>query len=210
MEHRIIVAGIGPGHPDYLLPEARRAIEEASCLVGGRRALSQYARQGGNQRRCPITRDIPGVLDFIGTALRDSDVIVMVSGDPGYYSLLDALRRRFPASSLHVIPGISSFQLAFARLSLPWHEAQLLSYHGRVPSTEALSYKKGKILGMLTDHVHTSQSIAKDLLASGWPPQAFIAICARLSYEDEQVIRSTLAEAAQHPPVSSCVIIVQG
>ena len=40
----IIVAGIGPGHPDYMLPAAARAIREAQVLVGGRRALAQFAR----------------------------------------------------------------------------------------------------------------------------------------------------------------------
>ena len=34
MEHTLIVAGIGPGDPDYILPKAQKAIEEigrASC-----------------------------------------------------------------------------------------------------------------------------------------------------------------------------------
>ena len=101
MEHRIIVAGIGPGNPAYMIPEARHAIDQARCLVGGQRALAQYARKDGtSQRCCAITRDIEGVLTFIENGLADSDVVVMVSGDPGYYSLLDALRRRFSVSCL--------------------------------------------------------------------------------------------------------------
>ncbi len=43
MEHTLIVAGIGPGDPDYILPKAQKAIEGAHYLVGGRRALSDYA-----------------------------------------------------------------------------------------------------------------------------------------------------------------------
>ena len=30
--NEIIVAGIGPGHPDYMLPAAARAIREAQVL----------------------------------------------------------------------------------------------------------------------------------------------------------------------------------
>ena len=211
MEHRIIVAGIGPGNPAYMIPEARHAIDQARCLVGGRRALAQYARKDrASQRCCTITRDIEGVLTFIENGLADSDVVVMVSGDPGYYSLLDALRRRFSVSSLQVIPGISSFQLAFARLALPWHGASLLSFHGRVPDDQALTYGKGRLLGLLTDHVHTSQTIAADLLTRGWPPDTFFAICSRLSYDDESVRVLTLQEAATCAPVGSCVIVVRG
>lgn len=36
MEHTLIVAGIGPGDPDYILPKAQKAIEGAYYLVGGR------------------------------------------------------------------------------------------------------------------------------------------------------------------------------
>ena len=34
MEHTLIVAGIGPGDPDYILPKAQKAIEGARYLVG--------------------------------------------------------------------------------------------------------------------------------------------------------------------------------
>ena len=41
--HKIIVAGIGPGNPAYMVPEAVQAIEKAQVLVGGKRALAQFA-----------------------------------------------------------------------------------------------------------------------------------------------------------------------
>lgn len=76
--NEIIVAGIGPGHPDYMLPAAARAIREAQVLVGGRRALSQFARKG--QRTRVVTGDIAAVMQFIREALATSSVVVMVSG----------------------------------------------------------------------------------------------------------------------------------
>ena len=204
----MIVAGIGPGHPDYVLPAALRAIREAKVLVGGSRALSDFARDG--QRTMTIRGDIPAVLAFIQEALSDSDVVVMVSGDPGYYSLLDALRRDFDGERLSVIPGISSVQFAFARLSLPWHDASLLSFHGRRPSDEKLAYAPGRIIGMLTDTKNSSRTIPKLLMEMGWPGDAKAAICARLSYEDERVVRTTLAGAASEKEETHCVMVVMG
>ena len=122
MSHKIIVVGIGPGDPAYLLPKAQKTIENARILVGGKRALADFSHSGA--RECAIGADIPGVLSFIRDALAEDDVVVMVSGDPGYYSLLDALRRSFPIGQIEVIPGISSLQMAFARLALPWHSAR--------------------------------------------------------------------------------------
>ena len=207
MEHKIIVAGIGPGNPDYMVPEARRAIREARVLVGGRRALSQFA---GNsvQEQCAIGADIPAVLAFIRSRLQEDDVVVMVSGDPGYYSLLDALRREFPAERIRVIPGISAMQMAFARLALPWHEADLWSFHGRVPEEDRLLYAPGRLAGMLTDGKYNSHTIPHLLMEKGWPGDAELAVCSRLSYKDEVVIRTTLAEAENYPVYSHCILVV--
>ncbi len=207
MEHKIIVAGIGPGNPDYMVPEARRVIREARVLVGGRRALAQFA---GNsvQEQCAIGADIPAVLAFIRSRLQEDDVVVMVSGDPGYYSLLDALRREFPAEAIRVIPGISAMQMAFARLALPWHEADLWSFHGRVPEEARLLYAPGRMAGMLTDGKYNSHTIPRLLMEKGWPGDAGLAVCSRLSYEDEVIIRTTLAEAENYPVYSHCILVV--
>jgi cobalt-precorrin-7 (C5)-methyltransferase len=204
--HEIIVAGIGPGHPDYMLPAAAKAIAGAGVLVGGRRALAQFAK-GAGQKTMAITRDIAAVMDFIRQEAETEDVVVMVSGDPGYYSLLDALRRYFPSEQLRVIPGLSAMQLAFARLALPWHEAKLLSFHGRVPAAKDLQYEQGSIVGMLTDAKYTSKTIPAVLMAHGWPKETRLFICARLSYADEKIVRTTLAEAEVLPETAGGILI---
>ncbi len=43
MAYRVIVVGIGPGAPDYLIPAAKREIDRAKVLVGSKRALATYA-----------------------------------------------------------------------------------------------------------------------------------------------------------------------
>ena len=207
MEHRIVVAGIGPGNPDFVLPAARVAIEGAEVLVGGSRALADFARQG--QETMTIRGDIDAVLSFIREKIQKTHVVVMVSGDPGYYSLLDALRREFPPQALVVIPGVSSLQMAFARLALPWHEARLASFHGRVPQAKEIAYKEGVLLGLLTDRSNNSRTIAQRLMELGWPSSAELHICSRLSYEDEEIIHTTLAEAASAAEISHGVLVVK-
>lgn len=204
----MIVAGIGPGCPDYVLPAALRAIREAKVLVGGSRALADFAR--ADQETMTVRGDIPAVMSFIRDRLEASDVVAMVSGDPGYYSLLDALRREFPEERLAVIPGISSVQFAFARLALPWHDAALLSFHGKRPPAEALAYEPGRVLGLLTDTKYSSRTIPRILIESGWPEDTPTAVCARLSYEDERILRTTLADAENGPEETHCIMVVTG
>lgn len=206
MENKIIVVGIGPGNPDYIVPKGMQAIQSAKFLLGGRRALSQFA--AAEQETCAITADIAGVMAFIGQHLQQEDVVVMVSGDPGYYSLLDALRREFRPEQIEVIPGISAMQYAFARLALPWHDATLASFHGREPQVEAIAYQPGKIMGMLTDSAHNSQTIPQALMALGWPAETALYICCRLSYEDEEIIATTLGDAINTAPYKNCILIV--
>ena len=206
MSNKIVVVGIGPGAKEYVVPRALEAIREAEVLVGGRRALADFLQVG--QESFAIAADIAGVLDFIEEGMHNKKVAVLVSGDPGYYSLLDALRRRFSSDQLEVIAGISSVQFAFMRLALPWHGAKLLSMHGRMPKEEDLQYEEGAVLGILTDQVHNSRSISELLLQHGWHKEAKLYICEHLSYPDERIISTNLGEAIALPAISHCVLVV--
>lgn len=206
MEHKIIVVGIGPGAPEYLLPIANHQIGKARTLVGSKRALETFARKGTKTQA--ITGKLEDTFFFINENLLFGDVVVMVSGDPGYYSLLPALRKNFSPAILSVIPGISSMQLAFAKLALPWQDAQLVSLHGRIPEKGTLQYKPGKILGMLTDTVYTSKKIVQLLSDNQWPLDSSVYICARLSYADEEIVETTLEKAATEKEFSHCIMVV--
>ena len=207
MQNKIIVAGIGPGGEDYITPAALKKIRAAKFLVGGRRALNEFS--SANQITCPITRDLDASINFIREKIQLDEVVVMVSGDPGYYSMLDLLRKKFPPTLIEVIPSVSAMQLAFAKISLPWHDATLLSFHGRQPSREDLKFSAGKILGLLTYAEYNSATISKILLDCGWNENSSVTICARLSYPDEKIFTTTLAEAAQAEPVKHCILIVR-
>ena len=207
--HRIVVVGIGPGNPDFVLPAGRKAIDSAKVLVGGKRALADFASDCPGQETFPIGADIPAVIEFIRGKLDSSEVVAMVSGDPGYFSLLDALLREFPKEIIKVIPGISSVQYAFSRLALPWHEAEFISFHGRTPDEERLRYKKGRLLGFITDIKQNSHSIPELLLSLGWPKDTYFAVGARLSYDDEYIAETTLADASETVLQTHCVLVVK-
>ena len=206
MEHQLIVVGIGPGSIDFILPEALRAIETAAFLVGGARALQTYAKP--HQRQYKVGADIAGLLQTIRQELAVRDVTVMVSGDPGYYSLLETFRRELPQARIRVIPGISSFQLAFARIGLPWQKARLLSAHGRKPEPAALVREPGVALSFLTDVRQHPAVIAGWLQEQGWPQTARVWLCKNLSYPEETVVAMTLVESLNISGFESCVMVV--
>lgn len=206
MEHKIIVVGIGPGSPDYVLPVASRIIAQAAVLVGSQRALTSFAPSHATIK--VIDKDLDGVLSFITAALLHNDVVVMVSGDPGFYSLLAALKTKYKAEDITVIPGISSMQLAFARIAEIWQDAVLISMHGRQANDEDMRYDSNKKLGILTDYEQNPAYIAQVLIEHGWPLDATVWLCANLSYSNEDLKKTTLGEALHIDGFSHCVMVV--
>lgn len=191
LANRLVVIGLGPGHPDYIFPVAMRTAQEVHTLIGSTRGLASFSEREG-QERLTLSGKVAEMLEMIDDAFHKGSVGVLVSGDPGYYSLLDAMKAAWPERLIEVVPGISSIQLAFSRVGIPWHDAVLCSFHGRKPEEEQISYQKGKKIGMLTDPRQSPQEVGKELLKSDWPADTTVWICENLTYPEEKVASFSL------------------
>lgn len=121
----ITVVGTGTG-----VPLSADAVAGADLVVGGRRHL-EAARLPRDAERIVLGPLAPA-LDAIERALgKGRRVVVLASGDPGFFGVVRALAERFGAERLDVRPGVSSVATAFARLGLPWDDAVVVSAHGR-------------------------------------------------------------------------------
>jgi precorrin-6y C5,15-methyltransferase (decarboxylating) CbiE subunit len=130
-EEKIMIVGCGPGSPDYLTPAARSAVEGAGTLIGARRLLALFP--GGGAERIPVEKDTGIILREIATRRGRSRIVVLVTGDPGLYSLAAAVIGRFGRDACAVVPGVSAVQTAFARLGLSWQDAGIVSAHATEP-----------------------------------------------------------------------------
>lgn len=207
MAAKVTVIGIGPGHPDYLLPVAKRAMRAAQVLIGSKRALSTFARPG--QVQIEITGRLEEVITAVNEYRLTAPVAVLVSGDPGFYSLLPYLRQHLTADDLEVIPGVSALQIAFCRLKTAWQDADLLSLHGRDWESVRLRLTKPAKVAFLTDREHTPARIAGLLLQAGWP-DCPVFLAENLSYPAERVIWTDLRSAAAEQGFAHSVMVVLG
>lgn len=80
-------------------------------------------------------------------------------GDPGLASLAKLVLRRFGLHACEVLPGISSVQVAFARLGLDWLDARILSAHARLPLA---------VLGELSDYAKLAILAGHRVRWRGW------------------------------------------
>lgn len=172
-----------------MTPAALQAVEEADVLVGGPRALALFARF--NKPGRIIDRHLNELIEYIAVERLSGRVAVLVSGDPGYYSLLPRLTGALGAEALRVIPGLSSLQMAFARLKLPWQEATWKSMHGRPMEDVLAALDHAGWVAFLTDPDHSPEAIAAYLDARGeGERRAFVT--RNLGYEDETVEEGTV------------------
>jgi precorrin-6Y C5,15-methyltransferase (decarboxylating) len=109
-----------------LPPAARDRLAAASVVVGGARQLTAIDPPRGVRQI--VMGDVPAALDEIDAAAGEN-VVVVASGDPGFFGIVRALRERDHA--VEVIPAMSSVTQAFARAGLPWDDALVVSAHGR-------------------------------------------------------------------------------
>jgi precorrin-6Y C5,15-methyltransferase (decarboxylating) len=63
----------------------------------------------------------------------EGPVVVLASGDPGFFGIVRLLGGRLGRENLRIVPGLSSVALAFARAGLSWDDAVTVSAHGRDP-----------------------------------------------------------------------------
>jgi cobalt-precorrin-7 (C5)-methyltransferase len=118
MMNKVYIIGIGSGTEDYLLPIARKEIESSDCLIGGRRALRLF--QPLHKEEQLMVGDFDQVIPFLLKERENKKISVLVSGDPGLYSFLGMISQVLKKEDYVVIPGVSTVQIAFAKIGERW------------------------------------------------------------------------------------------
>lgn len=126
---------------------ARARLAQASLVMGGRRHLREIDLPAGTPT--VALRDDPDeALRQVFAA--EGPVVVLASGDPGFFGVLRLLRERLPADRVEVLPALSSVPLAFARAGLPWDDAVVVSAHGRDPRPAVAACRAHPKVAVLT------------------------------------------------------------
>lgn len=179
----ITIVGCGPGSLDYITPAANNAVANATVLVGAQRLLDLFS--DSKAERIIVTGHIEEVLNEIQIAIEIQPVTLLVSGDPGLFSLAKTVIKRFGISNCKVIPAVSSVQTAFARIGVDWFDAKIISGHYKLAEIEELNLKEPKKIAILAGHKDIKPWLIKLLNCMEANPDIFI--CENLTLENETI-----------------------
>ena len=176
-------------------------------LVGSQRALDLFPGFVGDTLVLRARNMDEMMKKSIALVDEGKNVAILSTGDPGFSGVLKPILNLRDDLDLEVIPGISSLQLAAARLQLPWDQVNLLTLHGKGNSEIILDFlDNGKPTIVLPDF--RVEKLAQFLLENGTRPERKVAVCEKLSYPDERLFKGRLEEVAHMEFSYLCVMVI--
>lgn len=198
----IILAGIGMGASKGLTREVYDAIESADILLGAKRLIEPY-KPRMEKKPYYLGKDIVPYLEdlFLQSAGKRYRVVVLFSGDSGCYSGCQALahclheavaEKRFFAD-IRILPGISSVSYLASCIGESYHDAAILSMHGKLLPGLARRIQENEKTFLFMSGVKDMRKLGTALT------EAFMNDCNitagyQLSYEDEEIRKLTPKE----------------
>ncbi len=211
---KLTVVGIGPGAKAWRTPEATKALERASDVVGYRLYLDLVADliAGKSLHSSDLGAEEDRVRQALDLAAEGRDVALVSSGDAGIYALAalvyELLDREDNAGwnrlAVSVTPGISAMQAAAARIGAPLgHDFCAISLSDLLTPWDDIVRRleaaaAGDFVVALYNPVskrRRKQLIeARDILLVQRPPETPVVLARNLGREGETITVVTLSE----------------
>jgi precorrin-6B C5,15-methyltransferase / cobalt-precorrin-6B C5,C15-methyltransferase len=168
-EHWLSIVGIGEDGWDGLNVEAKRAVESAELVYGGARHLALVPTAGFSATRISWPSPMTPALHQILTNYRGKKrVTVLASGDPMLHGVGVPLTRNLVATEFRVIPQVSAFSLACARLGWPMAETTLITLVNRPVEQLLRHLYPDQRLVIFSEDGSTPATVARLLTESGY------------------------------------------
>jgi cobalt-precorrin-7 (C5)-methyltransferase len=203
--NKVYIIGVGPGSKDYILPVAKREIKRCDVLIGARKLLSSF--KSLKKETVPLEGDFDNIISYIKERYREKRIGVIVSGDPGLYSLLGKISKAFNKQEYVVIPGVSTISVAAAKIGELWQDFKIISIHGRRIENIVNGVREHQKVALLTDPEFTPEKIANYLLSKGINNRCVI-VFENLTYPDERIIETDLKSLSKMGDFGLCLMFI--
>ncbi|MBW3653084.1 MAG: precorrin-6y C5,15-methyltransferase (decarboxylating) subunit CbiE [Actinobacteria bacterium] len=184
------VVGIGAEGWASLSVEARSAVVAADLLVGGERQLDLVPDDAQGERR-PWPKELVTLVDELPAIVAAGrSVAVLASGDPLLHGVGVTILRRLGDEGVRIIPAISSYALACARLRWPQADTELVSATSRIAEVVAPALQPGRRLVVLGFGPSTAAQVARVVRERGFGASRLVVL-EELGGAGERIVEST-------------------
>lgn len=202
----ITLAGVGMGSQASLTKEVEQAIKEADIILGAKRMIDTYEPRLEKKPYYMAGDIIPYLKKLQGndTFYEDKNVVILFSGDSGFYSGCQSLYRSLRAETesgaldadISIMPGISSIAYLAACTGESYQDAEICSIHGRKQANLADIIRHNSKTFMLMSGVNDINSLGQLLLDAGLN-QCIVIAGYELSYETQEIMALTPIECVK-------------
>jgi precorrin-6Y C5,15-methyltransferase (decarboxylating) len=161
MKSMINVVGMGLS-PEDLTPRAVKIIIKADILAGGKRHLAFFP--GHTAQRVVLDRNVEATLTVLKKSCQGKRVVVLASGDPNFFGVAPLVCKVFGKKNVSVLPNITAFQAACARVRENWEDAVFISLHGRPFAQLDSTPADGRTVVLYCDGNNTPARVARYLV----------------------------------------------
>ncbi|MBW4575005.1 MAG: precorrin-4 C(11)-methyltransferase [Aphanothece sp. CMT-3BRIN-NPC111] len=197
----VYIVGAGPGDPELLTVKAQKLLAQADVILFADSLVPVEILQNVRPdaeiirtRNKTLEEILPVMMERVRS---HKSVIRLHSGDPSLYGAVHEQMQALADAAIpfEVIPGISAFQAAAAKLKIELTVPGLvqtiiltrISGRTEVPATEELAslaaHQASLCLYLSARHVESAQM----KLMQHYPAETPIAICFRLGWPDEKI-----------------------
>ena len=202
----ITLAGVGMGSQASLTREVEQAIKEADIILGAKRMIDTYEPRLEKKPYYMAGDIIPYLKKLQGndTFYEDKNVVILFSGDSGFYSGCQSLYRSLRVETesgaldadISIMPGISSIAYLAACTGESYQDAEICSIHGRKQANLADIIRHNSKTFMLMSGVNDVNSLGQLLLDAGLN-QCIVIAGYELSYEIQEIMALTPIECVK-------------
>ncbi|MBC8037814.1 MAG: precorrin-6y C5,15-methyltransferase (decarboxylating) subunit CbiE [Rhizobiales bacterium] len=158
----LTIIGMGEDGYEGLSTRARLKLSEVEVIVGSSRLLAFLPDSNAERREWP--QPFSAVVDRI-KPLRGRKTVILATGDPMNYGVARKIMEFVPFAEMEIVPHLSAFTLAAARLGWPLSDCDTLTLHGRDAANIESFIQPGARLIMLTADATTISEVARRLVA---------------------------------------------
>ncbi|MEH1822972.1 MAG: precorrin-4 C(11)-methyltransferase [Nostoc sp.] len=202
LDPSVYIVGAGPGDPDLLTVKAQKLLAAADVILFADSLIPEQilelCREDAEIIRTAnqtLEEILPIMIDRVRS--QQKSLVRLHSGDPSLYSAIHEQMHLLAEANIpfEVIPGISAFQAAAAKLKIELTVPGLvqtiiltrISGRTEVPATEELAslaaHRASLCLYLSARHVENAQA----KLLEHYSAETLIAICFRIGWPDEKI-----------------------